>query len=223
MLKIQKKITEINFTPVANKRNMWIIIHYVGAVSTAKANAQYFQKVNRKASANYFVDENEIWQVVEDKDAAWHIGATKYYNSARNTNSIGIEMCCKRSGTKWYFEPQTVKNTIELTKYLMKKYNIPIERVARHYDCTGKICPEPFVRDEYAWQEFLKKVEAEPMADLPELSLIDKINKIKEVMNIDDNTIQYNKFYKYGIEYIDKQYKVCVDAEKWRNLQKNEG
>ena len=62
----------------------------------------------------------------------------------------------------------------------------------------------------------------ESMADLPELSLIDKINKIKEVMNIDDNTIQYNKFYKYGVEYIDKQYKVCVDAEKWRNLQKSE-
>ena len=66
---------------------------------------------------------------------------------------------------------------------------------------------------------FLKEVEK--MADMPELSLVDKINKIKQVMNIDDNTIQYNKFYKYGVEYIDKQYKVCVDAEKWREHIKN--
>lgn len=142
MLNIQRKITKVNRTEMTNKRNMWIIIHYVGSVSTARANAQYFEKVNRKASANYFVDENEIWQVVEDKDAAWHIGANKYYNSARNSNSIGIELCCKRKGTtgEWYFEPQTVLNAIELTKYLMKKYDIPIERVARHFDCTGKKC-----------------------------------------------------------------------------------
>lgn len=58
------------------------------------------------------------------------------------------------------------------------------------------------------------------MADIPEISLTEKIEKIKQVMNIDDNTIQFNKYYKYGIEYIDKQYKVCVDAEKWRNSQK---
>ena len=123
MLNIQRKITQVNRTKLTNKRNMWIIIHYVGAVSTAHDNAHYFYSVDRQASANYFVDENEIWQVVEDSDAAWHIGAKKYYNSARNNNSIGIEMCCKRRGTKgeWYFEPQTIQNTIELTRYLMDK------------------------------------------------------------------------------------------------------
>lgn len=138
MLKINRKITLTNRTTMENKRNMWIIIHYVGAVSTARNNATYFYKENRKASAHYFVDENEIWQVVEDKDASWHIGAIVYRNSARNSNSIGIEMCCKRKGNKWYFEDATIKNTIELTRYLMKKYNIPIERVARHFDCTRK-------------------------------------------------------------------------------------
>jgi len=124
MLNIQKKLTKVNFRKLESKRNMWIIIHYVGAVSTARANAQYFEKVNRKASANYFVDENEIWQVVDDMNEAWHIGASRYYNSARNSNSIGIEMCCKRKGTtgEWYFEPRTIQNTIELTRYLMKKY-----------------------------------------------------------------------------------------------------
>lgn len=160
MLKIQKKITEVNRTKLENKRNMWIIIHYVGAVSTAKANAQYFYSADRQASANYFVDENEIWQVVEDSDAAWHIGAKKYYNSARNTNSIGIEMCCKKdSKGNFYFEPETVTRTIELTRYLMEKYNIPIERIARHYDCTGKLCPKPWVENEKEWRDFLFRVK----------------------------------------------------------------
>ena len=221
MDKIHRKITQVNRTKLTNKQNLWIVIHYVGSVSTAKANAQYFEKEKRNASANYFVDENEIWQCVEDTDGAWHVGAKKYYNSCRNNNSIGIEMCCKKNTTtgKWYFEDKTVQNTIELTRYLMKKYNIPIERVCRHYDVTHKICPEPYVRNEAEWHKFISEVEK--MTDMPELSLVDKINKIKQVMNIDDNTIQYNKFYKYGVEYIDKQYKVCVDAEKWREYIKN--
>lgn len=122
MLKINRRITLVNRTKMNNKRNMWIVIHYVGATSSAKANANYFYSVDRQSSANYFVDENEIWQVVEDTDAAWHVGAKKYYNSCRNTNSIGIEMCCKKKGTKWYFEEQTVKNTIQLVRYLKKKW-----------------------------------------------------------------------------------------------------
>lgn len=138
MVKINKLITPYNYTALQNKRNMWIIIHYVGAVSTAKANANYFYTAKRNASANYFVDENEIWQCVEDSNSAWHIGAYKYYNSARNNNSIGIEMCCKKKNGQWYFEPTTVQNTIQLVKQLMQKYNVPIERVARHYDCTRK-------------------------------------------------------------------------------------
>lgn len=206
MVKINRKITQVNYTPITNKRNMWLVIHYVGAVSTAKANAQYFEKENRGASANYFVDENEIWQVVDDYNGAWHVGASKYYNSCRNNNSIGIEMCCKRNGTKWYFEEQTITNTVELVKELMKKYNIPIERVCRHYDVTGKICPEPYVRDETAWNKFLKRVQEETMADIPEISLQEKEEKIKQFYGLDDNTIKYFEFYRYNTALIDKLY-----------------
>lgn len=145
MLKINKKITLVNRTKLQDKRNMWIVIHYVGAVSSAKANANYFYSENRKASAHYFVDENEIWQVVEDCDGAWHIGgATKYFNSARNNNSIGIEMCCKKDANgKLYIEDKTIKNTIELTRYLAKKYNIDLRLYCcRHYDCTRQIMSE---------------------------------------------------------------------------------
>ena len=45
-----------------------------------------------------------------------------------------------------------------LVKLLMKKYNVPAERVMRHYDVTGKICPKPFVENEKAWKEFKEKL-----------------------------------------------------------------
>ena len=30
---------------------------------------------------------------------------------------------------------------MKLAKMIMKKFNIPIENVVRHYDITGKLCP----------------------------------------------------------------------------------
>ena len=40
---------------------------------------------------------------------------------------------------------KTRKNTEDLVVDLMLKYNIPLERIYRHFDVTGKICPAYFV------------------------------------------------------------------------------
>lgn len=158
-MKINRKISLINFYDSNRSKNAikYIILHYVGAVSTAKNNAEYFYDKFRGASAHYFVDEKEIWQVVEDNDSSWAIGADKYYNGARNTNSISIEMCCyTNSKGKLDIKEEVVEKSIELTKYLMKKYDIDIDHVIRHYDATRKVCPAPFVNDESRWNDFKK-------------------------------------------------------------------
>ncbi len=165
MLPINKKITPLNFTAMSNKKNEYIVVHYVGAVSTAKNNVDYYAREKLQASANYFVDETSIWQSVEDYDRAWHCGgglqgtgSHAFHGICTNSNSIGIEMCVKKTAAgAWYFEEATVNNTIELIRYLMEKYGIPIERVIRHYDVTGKICPAPYV-DEAAWAGFKSKI-----------------------------------------------------------------
>jgi N-acetyl-anhydromuramyl-L-alanine amidase AmpD len=157
-MEINKLLTKVNYTKGNGKQNKYIVIHYVGATGGAEANCKYFYNTNRGASANYFVGhKGEVWQCVEDKDIAWHCGAKRYkHSSCRNTNSIGIELCCKykNSNNTWYFEEETIKAATELTKELMKKYNIPAANVIRHYDVTGKNCPEPFVRDGAAWNTF---------------------------------------------------------------------
>ena len=204
MLKINKNLTKRNYTPMTNKRIMWIVIHYVGAVSTAFNNTEYFKTKYRGASANYFVDENSIWQCVEDTDKAWHVGANIYYNSCRNENSIGIEMCCKKDQNgNWYFEPETEVKTMQLTKYLMNLYNLPISRVCRHYDVTRKNCGEPYVRDPNAWLSFLEGVK---VMDEKVVTLEEKIEAIKKYYGYDDNTIKYFQFYRYGTALLDKLY-----------------
>ncbi len=169
MLKIQKKLTLINRTIVQNRRKQWIVIHYVGAVSSAKANADYFYDKDRQASAHYFVDEKEIWQIVDDSNIAWHCGANKYYNDCRNGNSIGIEMCCKKDEDgKLYIDNQTIQNTIELVQMLMKQYGIDIEHVVRHYDVTHKVCPASFVENESLWVDFKRRISMKEITDLKE-------------------------------------------------------
>lgn len=157
-MEINKLLTTTNYTKGNGKQNKYIVIHYVGATGGAEANCRYFQKTYRGASAHYFVGhKGEVWQCVEDKDVAWHCGANKYKHPyCRNSNSIGIELCCRKnlSNGTWYFEDVTVKAATELVKELMQKYNIPVGNVIRHFDVTGKVCPEPYVRDTAAWNTF---------------------------------------------------------------------
>lgn len=151
---IKTMYTTRNRTVYSKKQNKFIVEHYVGAVSTAKANALYFKSTYRGASANYFVDDNEIYCVVNPKNAAWHCGGgsqgsggKKFFGKCKNSNSIGIEMCCKRdSSGNLYISQKTLKRAADLTMWLMDKYGIDEEHVIRHYDVTGKNCPAPFVK-----------------------------------------------------------------------------
>ena len=167
--KIEKLLTPYNFNDKNNVgRIKYIVIHYVGALGGAKANCQYYASKYIGASAHYFVGfSGEIWQSVEDGDVAWHCGASSYKHAeCRNTNSIGIELCVRTKGSQaadskdWYFEDATVKAAIELTKYLMQKYGVPASHVIRHYDVTGKICPNPYVYNttKHTWDAFKKAI-----------------------------------------------------------------
>lgn len=143
-----------NYTKCNNRKIDFIVIHYTGNDGdTAQGNCNYFQGANRKSSAHYFCDENEVCQSVLDKDRAWHCGATSYkHDKCRNSNSIGIELCSRKdSKGHYYFKDETIKNAVELTKEKIKQYNISLDNVLRHFDVTGKNCPAPFVDNKDAW------------------------------------------------------------------------
>ena len=141
MVSITRNITTVNRTKGVNTKK-YIVIHYTGnREDTSRANCNYFKSVNRGASAHYFVDKTSIYQCVEDNDAAWAVGVNygknNLFNTVKNRNSISIEMCS--NGGK--IANETYKNTVELTRYLMKKYGIPASHVVRHWDVCSKTCP----------------------------------------------------------------------------------
>lgn len=145
----------------------YIVMHYTANDGdTDEGNAHYFQGAGRRASAHYFVDEDSVTQSVRDRDAAWHCGGAleSSHHPLRgicmNRNSLGVEMCSDIVGGKYTITPQTVDRAVELVKYLMAKYGIDVDHVVRHYDVTGKLCPEPWVRDESLWRKFKARLTA---------------------------------------------------------------
>ena len=161
-MEIKRNITTQNFNNGSVSRIKYIVVHYTGNNGdTAYGNTKY-SKEYRGSSAHYFVDENNIYQSVEDKNVAWHCGANSYKHLyCRNSNSLGVELCSRKdSKGNYYFKDKTVDNAVELVKMLMAKYNVPITNVIRHYDVTGKNCPEPFVRNNKAWLDFKNRLVA---------------------------------------------------------------
>lgn len=169
-MQINKLLTPYNHNTGSVDRIKYIVIHYVGALGGACANCQWYAGGDRGASAHYFVDfDGSVWQSVEDKDIAWHCGAKTYrHPECRNANSIGIELCVRNKGSQadtsrdWYFEDATVAAAIRLTRELMDKYHVPADHVIRHYDVTGKICPNPYVYNTtvHTWGAFKAALEA---------------------------------------------------------------
>lgn len=216
-----KYLTTVNFTSSTNKNNLFIVLHYTANNGdTALNNAKYFYDTYRGASAHYFVDENEIVQVVEDKNVAWHCGATSYVHpSCRNSNSIGIEMCSRiNSSGNYYILDDVVYRTYDLVKSLMEAYSIPIENVIRHYDVTGKICPAPMVNDQSLWTNFINLLstenqpepepepvpEPEPEIIIPEpiTSVLVAKSTIKSIIGLADETVDFLNYYRYGTDLL---------------------
>ncbi|NSW90196.1 MAG: N-acetylmuramoyl-L-alanine amidase [Firmicutes bacterium] len=152
MLPIQKKLIKYNFSSGNNPK--YIVVHDTGNMSKgadAEAHFKYFNSGDRQASAHYFVDDHSIVQTIEDYNASWHCGDGKGQYGITNYNSIGIEICINSDGDY----DKAVGNAIDLVKYLIQKYSIPIDKVVRHYDASKKNCPGTMSANNWAkWTWF---------------------------------------------------------------------
>lgn len=204
-MQINKLLTPYNLNRLGDtSRIKYIVLHYVGATGGAEANCRYYASKYIGASAHYYVGfDGEIWQSVEDGDIAWHCGAKSYrHPECRNSNSIGMELCVRNKGSQaadsrdWYFEEATVTAAIELTRELMEKYGVPAERVIRHYDVTGKICPNPYVYNHTAhtWEAFKAALTATAPKEYPQ-GFIQAADGIRWWYQLKDGSYARNGWY----------------------------
>ena len=135
----------------------YLVIHYTGNDGDSAANnAAYFQNHIVKSSAHYFVDDTTVYRSVPDLKIAWAVGGTRYsdiretggasmYGVITNRNSISIELCDTVRDAAYRASEATLTNAVQLCRILMEQYQIPVSRVCRHFDVTGKHCPRYFL------------------------------------------------------------------------------
>lgn len=167
MLKVTEMLTKYNHDKASGRKIKYIVIHWVGAASTAVNNGTYFQGGDRGASAHYFVNDTHIVKSVRERDIAWAVGSyglldqgSPYANyggilfgKCTNQNSISIEMCCKKNAKgKLYITEKTIKNTADLVQAIQKRLGIDDNHVIRHFDVNGKLCPYPYI-EASKWKE----------------------------------------------------------------------
>ena len=151
-INIIKDFLKVHITPKTRTSIKYLVIHFTAGSSSKPGRAKSAKHTfeTSQASADFCVDDRDIVQFNPDpyKYYCWAVGKSK--TDITNSNSISIEICSNiKSGRSvkyantdgWYFTKETLENAKKLAKYLMKKYNIPKNRVVRHWDVNSKNCP----------------------------------------------------------------------------------
>lgn len=171
MVKIRKNMVPAhiakNVTYDGTNSKTYIVIHETDNTNKG-ANADAHGRLqasgnSRAASWQYSVDDKEVVQSFSDNAQCWAAG-----NSHYNKHGIQVEICVNEDGD--YL--QAVKNAIELTITLMKKHNIPLKHVIRHYDASGKNCPRHLMSGSKGinWNQFKSKLTGSTTASKPKPS-----------------------------------------------------
>lgn len=128
-----------------------IVIHYTGNPgTTALQNRSYFENLavthETKASSHFIIGlAGEIIMCVPLEEIS-------YASNERNMDTIAIECCIDNDAGR--FSEKTYDALVELTAWLVGKYDLSMDDVIRHYDVSGKECPRYFVQHESAWEDF---------------------------------------------------------------------
>jgi N-acetylmuramoyl-L-alanine amidase CwlA len=155
-----------------------IVVHYTAnPYANAEDHQEYFDGADggnyRYAGAHIFVDRFEAVETIPLNEVGYQANerkagpllsslraSTSYYPGGNaNLLTIGIEMCIEEDGS---FHPDTIERTRIVIKRLQGQFpqlSDTKNRVVRHYDITGKICPKPFVDSPRAWNDFLDSID----------------------------------------------------------------
>lgn len=133
----------------------YITIHSTGnEKSTARNERDWLTNPNntRQASWHICVDEKEAVEAIPLDEVAYHAGT-----KAGNNSSIGIEIC--ESGDR----EKTLANAAKLVARMLHERNWGVERLRRHFDWSGKICPRIFYDGGKwtGWEQFKQAVQKE--------------------------------------------------------------
>lgn len=169
----------------------YITIHSTGNNAPAKNERAYLTnpKNERTASYHIVIDEKEAIECLPLNEVGWHAGDGG--NGTGNRKTIGIEI--SQGGDR----AKTVQNSVELVAKLLHERNWGVDRLRRHFDWSGKICPSIMAQNNWAgWAGFKIQVQRE----------LDRLEKEKGLdtikINFKGKLIDVKGIFKDGTNYV---------------------
>ncbi len=124
---------------------------------------------SRPVSVHYYIGKNgAISQMVDDKNIAWQAGVSAWPVDGHVVNgcnqiSVGIELENLNTGRDPYPAAQ-YNAALELTRYLVARYNIPRKHLVRHLDIAPRRKTDPAG---FPWARFVDEVYGSGAAPSP--------------------------------------------------------
>lgn len=152
--------------------------------ATAQNLTDYIDSYQGYKSWQLTIIDTKVFQELPFIESGWHAGDG--YNGPGNRTSIALEI-----GEDEISE-QTAKVFVA---YLMKEYNIPIERVVPHRHWSGKNCPAYTLQH---WDTYIKEIEEYYLTLVKPLHWAEKEKLELEAKGIKINDTRYEDFMKRG-------------------------
>ncbi len=149
-------IDETHPSPNYNQRIFNLVLHYTAI--NFETSLKVLTDPKTEVSAHYLIPESDIdgqrkiFQLVQEKERAWHAGVSHWKNrSGLNDTSIGIEIVnlgyTDKDGKRtWYpFTDYQIESVIEISKIIIKRYQIQATNIIGHSDIAPgrKLDPGP--------------------------------------------------------------------------------
>lgn len=168
MVKIRQNLVSPSIAPKVTSgkgnKKLFLVIHETDNTNKgANADAHGRLQANgnsRQASWHFSIDDKEIVQSFSEDYICWHSGTSKY-----NKEGIGLEICVNSDGNY----KKAIERTVQLVKHLMKKHNIPLSRVIKHQDSSGKLCPRNLITGAkgVTWNQFKSMISNSSSSSTP--------------------------------------------------------
>ena len=143
-----------------------VVLHWTGnpgaGIDNHRAWFNTIASTGPFASYHYMVDKERVVQLVPDDEIAYHAGPSgqtadwvrERLGGLPNWRTLAVSMV---HDDEHAIPEQTRRTAAELCADIMARYGLNTDTVLRHYDCTGKACPGPFL-DRVKWVSFLEDV-----------------------------------------------------------------
>ncbi len=133
----------------------YITVHNTANQASAINEISYMHNNSNEVSFHYAVDDIEAIQGLPLNRNGWHSGDGS--QGTGNRKSIAVEICYSRYGGEKFDKAE--KNAAKLIAALMEQFDIPIDRVRKHQDWSGKYCPHRTL--DAGWDRFVDMIMQE--------------------------------------------------------------